>query len=254
MCILVESDDESPFDIVMTHSGNDFSVMGMHFKLGLYEHQSAGAIQSVITLLQEYPEILKGGVSNLKQVNITIYEPAFSIIGDPAKKNPTTRQSADHSMLYIIASLFKKAYDVGYDNIVTLNETYKDNTEALWKKLMLLPDDYMDDALNNSITRDIMTKISFKHGGKEYDDNYPDGIPTKLDIQTNNGDIYGDKNDMIMYPGGHARNKSINLKDILNHKWTSMEKICNNTNIINHVSKLQNKSSKDIQNIYNLSY
>jgi len=32
------SDDLSPFDIVLSHSGSDFAVMGMHFKLGLYEH------------------------------------------------------------------------------------------------------------------------------------------------------------------------------------------------------------------------
>jgi len=35
---------DAPFDIVLANKGNDFSVMGMHFKLGLYEHQSAGAI------------------------------------------------------------------------------------------------------------------------------------------------------------------------------------------------------------------
>lgn len=29
---------DSPFDLVLSNSGNDFSVMGMHFKLGLYEH------------------------------------------------------------------------------------------------------------------------------------------------------------------------------------------------------------------------
>ena len=35
---------ESPFDLLLSHAGSDFAVMGMHFKLGLYEHQSAGAI------------------------------------------------------------------------------------------------------------------------------------------------------------------------------------------------------------------
>ena len=39
-----ESIDESPFDLVLGTKGSDFSVMNMHFKLGLYEHQSAGAI------------------------------------------------------------------------------------------------------------------------------------------------------------------------------------------------------------------
>ena len=39
-----DSNDSSPFEIVLANKGDDFSVMGMHFKLGLYEHQSAGAI------------------------------------------------------------------------------------------------------------------------------------------------------------------------------------------------------------------
>ena len=44
-------------------------------------------------------------------VRITIYEPAFGIIGDPAKRDPQTRQSADHSMVYIIATLLRKAIE-----------------------------------------------------------------------------------------------------------------------------------------------
>lgn len=39
-----ESNDVSPFDIVLANKGEDFSLMRMHFKLGLYEHQSASAI------------------------------------------------------------------------------------------------------------------------------------------------------------------------------------------------------------------
>jgi len=29
---------DSPFDIILSNSGDDFALMGMHFKLGLYEH------------------------------------------------------------------------------------------------------------------------------------------------------------------------------------------------------------------------
>jgi 2-methylcitrate dehydratase len=35
---------DSPFNLVLSMEGDDFAVMGMHFKLGLYEHQSAGAL------------------------------------------------------------------------------------------------------------------------------------------------------------------------------------------------------------------
>jgi len=29
---------DSPFDLVLSNEGDDFASMGMHFKLGLYEH------------------------------------------------------------------------------------------------------------------------------------------------------------------------------------------------------------------------
>lgn len=91
---------DSPFDIVLSNSGDDFSVMGMHFKLGLYEHQSAGAIEGVLKLLQQN-KFADRTADAIDSIKIVAYEPAFGIIGDPAKKNPTTRQSADHSMVYI---------------------------------------------------------------------------------------------------------------------------------------------------------
>lgn len=91
---------ESPFDIVLSESGEDFAVMGMHFKLGLYEHQSAGAIHGLLQILADSPELLMGD-QNIEKVKIVAYEPAFGIIGDPEKRTPTTRQSADHSMVYI---------------------------------------------------------------------------------------------------------------------------------------------------------
>jgi 2-methylcitrate dehydratase len=51
-----------------------------------------------------------GNPDNIKNIKIVAYEPAFGIIGDPAKRNPTTRQSADHSMVYIIATILRKAF------------------------------------------------------------------------------------------------------------------------------------------------
>lgn len=44
---------DSPFDIILGMEGDDFSVMGMHFKLGLYEHQSAGALAAIVDLIWE---------------------------------------------------------------------------------------------------------------------------------------------------------------------------------------------------------
>ena len=101
----------SPFNIVLSRSGSDFAVMGMHFKLGLYEHQSAGAIQGLLNLIRDNGDIILGKKDQISKIYITAYQPAYGIIGDPAKKNPTTRQSADHSMAYIISSVLRKAFE-----------------------------------------------------------------------------------------------------------------------------------------------
>jgi len=83
---------DSPFDLVLGHKGDDFAVMGMHFKLGLYEHQSAGAISGLMNLMKAEPSILnKGDHENIESIVIHAYEPAYGIIGDPAKSDPKTR-------------------------------------------------------------------------------------------------------------------------------------------------------------------
>ena len=96
--------DKCPFELTLTSSGLDFCIRQMHFKLGLYEHQSASAIHAIVKLFHENPALFD---SKIKAIHITTYEPAFSIIGDPAKKRPKDRQTADHSMYFIIAQLLE---------------------------------------------------------------------------------------------------------------------------------------------------
>jgi len=199
-----EREDQSPFELTLATAGDDFAVMGMHFKLGLYEHQSAGAIAGLMQLLEAHLQLLDKP-DNLRQVRITIYEPAFSIIGDPAKRDPRTRQSADHSMVYIIATLLRKAYK---------------QQQADWRSLMLLPGDYSDEALVHPQTRAIMEKIDFRHGGEEYDEKYPDGIPTSIEIEHATAGTVS--SGLIMYPEGHARCKSGRLDELLDDKFRAL--------------------------------
>jgi len=103
----IKTNGDSPFDIVVSESGDDFAVMGMHFKLGLYEHQSAGVLEGVQKLFHETQFNQKGTSDDIQKIKIVCYEPAFGIIGDPAKRSATTRQSADHSMVYIVNTLIR---------------------------------------------------------------------------------------------------------------------------------------------------
>ncbi len=197
---------DSPFELVLSHSGDDFAVMGMHFKLGLYEHQSAGAIQAALDFSRQHPHLLVDNLAAVDEIVITAYEPAFGIIGDPAKRNPTTRQSADHSMVFIISRLLRKAAEMGAP---------AENDDA-WIALMLEPADYGQAAIHDPATRAIMEKIRFEHGGEEYDRRYPDGIPTSMKVQAGSQMV---DSGLVMYPAGHARNTSADLHRILDAKF-----------------------------------
>jgi 2-methylcitrate dehydratase len=226
--------DTSPFDLALATSGNDFAAMGMHFKLGLYEHQSAGAIQGLMDLLAKYPQLL-ADEHKLKRVRIAIYEPAFHIIGDPAKRDPHTRQSADHSMVYIIATLLRKAFD---------------ERRSGWQELMLVPADYNQQSLFHPLTRSLMERIEFAHGGPEYDAKYPDGIPTSLEIE--HAELGQRSSGLVMYPEGHARNTSGNLDRLLAHKFRLLAGlgVRDVDALYDRFTNLAGKSADDIARLY----
>merc|ERR1711865_148023 len=241
-------DGPAPFNLHLSHSGSDFAVVGMHFKLGLYEHQSAGALEGALTALVNNPDFVAGGLDSIENINILCYEPAFGIIGDPAKKDPTTRQSADHSMAFIISRVLQKAMKTG---------KVPSTMDEAWKELMLSPYDYGKEALYDPDTRALMQKITFEHGGPEYDAKYPDGIPTAIDITIKGGKKI--ESGQVMYPSGHARNTSANLKDILAHKNEMLGDIvfADKATTKKFVSKLQSMkslSAAEAQTVYEFDY
>ncbi len=226
--------DVAPFDLELATAGDDFAVMGMHFKLGLYEHQSAGALQGMQDLLNQNSAVLESP-EKLNKIRITIYEPAFGIIGDPAKRDPQTRQSADHSMVYIIGTLLRKAYET---------------KSCGWKELILMPADYDDVALQHPLTRSLMDKIEFVHGGQEYDDKYPDGIPTTLEID--HADLGTLSSGLVMYPEGHARNESGNRDDLLTNKFNQLAGlgVDNVDDLRSRLTNLHERSAADVAALY----
>jgi 2-methylcitrate dehydratase len=245
-----KTDGDSPFDIALSEEGSKFALMDMHFKLGLYEHQSAGALEGVIKLIQDNPELIEG--NSLKQIQdivITAYEPAFGIIGDPAKRDPKTRQSADHSMVFIVSRLLKKAIN----NSAKVKSIIKDR-DSLWKELILTPLDYSYEALKCNDTKELMSKIKFLHGGKEYDDKYPEGIPTKVDVNLANGKNLS--SGLVMFPSGHSKNTTCNLKDILNNKNKTLLKYAisstsESEKLLHSLNNIENMTNRDLEEVYN---
>jgi len=226
--------DLSPFDLVLCASGREFAVVEMHFKLGLYEHQSAGAIQGLLDILARHPRVLDEE-SKIRGLRISIYQPAYGIICDPAKRDPRSRQSADHSMLYIVATLLRKALAV---------------RSARWEDLMLMPSDYDGASLLNGQTRQWMRRIELRHGGAQYDERYPDGIPTTVELD--HEELGQLSSGLVMYPEGHARNTSGNLDRLLSHKFRLLAGLgVSDTEALHRrFTRLWERSPREIASLY----
>ena len=182
---------QSPFDLELGSGGDAFAIHAMHFKLGLYEHQSAAAIQAIVDACGAEPEVARD-LDRIGRIRVRIYEPAYSIIADPAKRTPTTRQSADHSLPFILAKTLLKA-----------EAAAASGQPAGWESLMLLPEDYSDAAIGSDRVRRLIDRIVIEHGGGEYDALYPDGIPTSVEIEHESLGLRG--GGLVRYPLGHAR-------------------------------------------------
>ncbi len=239
----------SPFDLVLSRAGSDFAVMGMHFKLGLYEHQSAGALQGLINVLARQPRLLDDQTGDcIRSIRVRAYEPAFGIIGDPAKRDPTTRQSADHSMLYLVCTMLRKALELHHAR----------KARALgWKELMLLPHDFSPAALRDPLTRELMGKMTFEHGGPSYDEKYPDGIPTSIVVTDEAGNEFD--SGLVMYPGGHARNHlgqdKVDLRNVLEHKFASLAALASDEprTLTRKLSDIGGASARDVSSLMDFS-
>jgi 2-methylcitrate dehydratase len=88
---------------------------------------------------------------------------------------------------------------------------------------MLQPSDYSIKALYNEVTRKLMAKIEFQHGGKEYDQLYPRGIPTSISIETAKGEVFD--SGLVEFPGGHSANETVSLSNIMRHKFIKFGQI-----------------------------
>ena len=234
------TESSSPFDLNLGIKGSDFSIMNMHFKLGLYEHQSAGAISSLLKLISQNPHILTGEIVS---INIYSYKDALRIIGDPSKYSPSNRQSADHSMPFIIATLMSKAFQ----NPELVKHL---DFDSFWKELMLNPFDYTQEAISDKTTSEFMRLIKFSYGGPEFDERYPEGIPTQVEIQLKDSKY---TSEIEMFPPGHSKNFNSNILDFKFHNLGNIA-LEDPRNCIEKLQNLDKLSKEQMESVYFWKY
>jgi 2-methylcitrate dehydratase len=132
-----------------------FSIVKADFKYFLSEYHAQGP---AFLALELRPQI---SLDEIAAIEIFTYHFAWFEIGSGAEKwNPTTRETADHSMPYVVAAvLIEGAY-----------------TDAIFA-----PERYRDPR-----TLDLMKKITVNED-REFNERYPNSLPCRMTITLKNG-------------------------------------------------------------------
>lgn len=151
--------------------GGAYKVTQSNIKYFLSEYHSQTPITAAIELSQQVrPE-------DIDAITIHTYWFTWSEIGsEPEKWHPTTRESADHSLPFILAAVL---IDGAFSDAIFSEERIKDPAvHALADKVAVVE----DPALTAR---------------------FPDAVPCRLEIRTRDGNV---KTAALDYPRGHVKN------------------------------------------------
>lgn len=99
--------DRTNFNIgVLDDLGKEFKILKIHTKFFPVEYHSQSAVLAAMGLRELMQISTKPDLENIERINIVSSEATKTIIGDESKKTPTTKESADHSIYYVVASTF----------------------------------------------------------------------------------------------------------------------------------------------------
>lgn len=135
------------------------------------EVHSQSAIWAAKAVRKELPSL-----SEVAAVEIDSHEAGFTILGnDPAKWRPTTKETADHSLPYIVT--------------MALKEGNVDNST------------YAPSKLADGGTVEFLKKVTVKED-KSFSQRYPEAIANRVTVRLKSGKVYSRQVD---YPKGHPK-------------------------------------------------
>ena len=195
-------------------AGERFRVLKTSIKYWPVEYHAMSAVEATLKLRERIDP------SEIKRIMIKTFTVCYKIIAkDPEKWDPKTRETADHSLPYIVAR--------------TLLDNY------IWIE------SFSDEKILGRDVRELMKKMSIEIDPK-YDEIYPEGIPNTIEIETLDGKIYSETS---IYPKGHFKNPL--TWDEVEKKFRRLtENILEESQIKELISKVRNiESLKDLREL-----
>lgn len=153
--------------------GRGFMINQTYIKYYPVEYHAQSAVWAALALREQ----IGGDINQIESVEIDTFEACYSIIGsEPEKWEPKSRETADHSLPYIVGVTLVD----GKVDLSSFDETrYTDPTLLAFLK-----------------------KITVRHDPM-MDPRYPEGIPNRITVHLKDGRSLTEE---VAFPRGHARN------------------------------------------------
>ena len=162
--------------VELPHFGGD----GQRFKIEDAKHKyfpTDYEAQCAVHPALELRQLIGGRVEEIEKVTVDTYDLAVDVAADsPDKWHPTTRETADHSIPYVIAVALTKG--------------------TIWL------DDFTEESIRNPELHSLMQKIEVRRN-KEYTRAYPDSYWFHIELVTKSGERHVRE---IQYAKGHPKN------------------------------------------------
>lgn len=153
---------------------DEYKLFETSIKYHPVEYHAMSAVDAALKLREKM-----GGFreEDVEKIDIETFTVSYVIIvKDPEKWDPKTRETADHSLPYIVS------------------------VALLDGKVWL--DSFAPERVLAEDVRKVMKKMSIRVN-PEFDKVYPKGIPNKITVRLKNGDTYSE---LVTYPRGHFMN------------------------------------------------
>jgi 2-methylcitrate dehydratase len=161
-----------PFELgALGGGGRPFAIERTNCKFFAAEYHAQAPLATALALRG------KVRAEEIEAIEVQIYAMAYSEIGsEPAKWDPRTRETADHSLPYMLAVAVQ-------DGCIT--------------PASFEPERYLDPSL-----RALMNRIRVAENG-EFTRRFPGELVSQIDVTTRSGQRFTERAE---YPKGHARN------------------------------------------------
>ena len=148
-----------------------FAVERSNLKYFPTEYHSQAPLWVALSLRQ------KARIEDIAAVNVQIYYNAYSELGsEPQKWDPQTRETADHSLPYLLASALR-------DGVITVAS-------------------FSEERIRDKSLRSLMSRIKISEN-PEFTRRFPAAMISQIEVVTKTGERYMEQ---ASYPKGHIRN------------------------------------------------